>query len=140
MARYIDADKLIQRLEREVESCKDPSKGSAQGFKMAIFIAQTLPDEQVAPRAVVDALKLEVENEILKRERQRQILNHYALQYGTVRDQQAVIDKAKSEVAWEIFAEIERLMFDGLIGGKYPAKVIAPEKYAELKKKYTGGE
>jgi hypothetical protein len=50
MARYIDADKLIQRLEREVESCKDPSKGSALGFKMAILIAQTLADEQVVPR------------------------------------------------------------------------------------------
>jgi hypothetical protein len=50
MARYIDADKLIQRLEREVESCKDTSKGSALGFKMAILIAQTLADEQVVPR------------------------------------------------------------------------------------------
>jgi hypothetical protein len=57
MARYIDADKLIQRLEREVESCKDPSKGSALGFKMAIFIAQTLADEQVVPRAEIDRLK-----------------------------------------------------------------------------------
>lgn len=45
----------------------------------------------------------------------------------------------RAEVAREIFAEVERLMFDGLIGGKYPAKVIAPEKYAELKKKYTEG-
>lgn len=140
MPRYIDAEKLIQRLEREVESCKDTSKGSALGFKMAISFAETLSDEQVAPRAVVDALKLEVENEILKRDRLQQILNSYALQYGTVKDQQEVIDKAKSEVAWEIFKELERLMFDGLIGGKYPAKVIAPEKYAELKKKYTGGE
>lgn len=54
MARYIDADKLIQRLEREVESCKDPSKGSALGFKMAISIAQTFRrEEDIAPRAEV---------------------------------------------------------------------------------------
>ena len=42
-----------------------------------------------------------------------------------------------SEVARGIFAEIEKLMLDGEIGGKYPAKVINPDKYAELKKKYT---
>ena len=42
-----------------------------------------------------------------------------------------------SDVAREIFEEIERLMLDGVIGDKYPAKVIYPEKYAELKKKYT---
>ena len=41
-----------------------------------------------------------------------------------------------SKVAREIFEEIERLMLDGEIGGKYPAKVINPDKYAELKKKY----
>jgi hypothetical protein len=50
MPRYIDAEKLIQKLEREVKSCKDPSKGSALGFKRAIFIAQTLAYEQVVPR------------------------------------------------------------------------------------------
>lgn len=42
-----------------------------------------------------------------------------------------------SDLAAKIFAEIEGLMLDGAIGGKYPAKVINPEKYAELKKKYT---
>ena len=46
----------------------------------------------------------------------------------------------RAEVAREIFEEIERLMLDGAIGGKYPAKVINPDKYAELKKKYTEGE
>lgn len=45
-----------------------------------------------------------------------------------------------SEVAEEIFAEIDNLMLDGAIGGKYPIKVINPDKYAELKKKYTEGE
>lgn len=45
-----------------------------------------------------------------------------------------------AEVAREIFEEIERLMLDGVIGGKYPAKVINPEKFAELKKKYMGAD
>ena len=44
--------------------------------------------------------------------------------------------RKESEVAEKIFAELETLMLDGEIGGKYPAKVINPEKYAELKNKY----
>ena len=43
----------------------------------------------------------------------------------------------RSEVAREIFEGLERLMLDGAIGGKYPAKVINPDKYAEFKKKYV---
>ena len=34
----------------------------------------------------------------------------------------------------EVFSEIEKIMFDGEIGGKYATKVIAPGKYAELKR------
>lgn len=45
--------------------------------------------------------------------------------------------KRLSEEKAEIFAEIERLMLDGAIGGKYAVKVINPDKFAELKKKYT---
>ena len=47
-------------------------------------------------------------------------------------------DKIARRVAAEIFAEIERFMLDGAIGGKYPTKLINPDKYAELKKKYIG--
>ena len=39
--------------------------------------------------------------------------------------------------ASDIFAEVEMVMLDGAIGGRYPVKVINPDKYAELKKKYT---
>ena len=45
-----------------------------------------------------------------------------------------------SDVAEEIFAEIEEYMLPALIGNKFPAKVINPDKFAELKKKYTEGE
>ena len=41
-----------------------------------------------------------------------------------------------SEISKEIFDDIEQLMLDGEIGGKYPAKVINPDKYIELKKKW----
>ena len=53
---------------------------------------------------------------------------------------QEVEKDLQAEVAREIFADIEKLMLDGAIGGKYPTKVINPDKYAELKKKYTGRE
>ncbi len=43
----------------------------------------------------------------------------------------------KTEVAREIFAEIEKLLLDGRIGGKYSVRCINPYKYAELKNKYT---
>lgn len=42
----------------------------------------------------------------------------------------------RADVAMEIFEEIEGLMWDAVIGGKYPAKVINPDKFAELKQKY----
>jgi hypothetical protein len=44
----------------------------------------------------------------------------------------------KSEVAREIFDELDRMLLDGFIGHKYPTKIIHPDTYAELKKKYTG--
>lgn len=44
--------------------------------------------------------------------------------------------RKSTDVAREIFEEIEGLMWDAVIGGKYPAKVINPDKYAELKQKY----
>lgn len=50
------------------------------------------------------------------------------------------IYRKQSDTAKEIFVKLENLMLDGEIGGKYPAKVINPAKYAELKKKYTKGE
>ena len=62
-------------------------------------------------------------------DRLTKIINSYTLQYGTVKDQQAVIDKAKAEVATEIFEEIEKIC----VG------MQDFTDYAELKKKYTEG-
>jgi len=53
---------------------------------------------------------------------------------------QKYIAKIKAEVAREIFEVLDRMMLDGAIGGKYPAKVINPDKFSELKKKYTGDQ
>ena len=86
MPRYIDAEKLIQKLEREVKSCKDPSKGSALGFKMAISFAETLSDEQVVPRERYDRVMDNLKAVLAERAEE------------------------KSEVAREIFAEIRKIV------------------------------
>ncbi len=52
-------------------------------------------------------------------------------------DNEEFIEVIKHNFASEIFAEIEKLMLDGKIGDKYSAKVINPDKYTELKNKYT---
>ena len=83
-------------------------------------------DADVAPRAEVERLE--------------RILNSYALQYGTVRDKQKVIDEAKSEVAREIFEEIERyIALNSYQGDAFTGRFLSIEledDIAELKKKY----
>lgn len=74
-------------------------------------------------------------------ERLERICNSYALQYGTVTDQQKVIDKAKAEIAREIFEEMQSCLIQRHWNG---LDIISFEfdavKYAELKKKYTEEE
>lgn len=98
--RPIDADALLMRLPDDLQY-----KASV---KRVLIQAPTL---DVIPREEVDRL--------------RHTLDSYALQYGTVKDQHAVIDRIKEETAREIFEEIDIL-------GTYN-----PTLYAELKKKYT---
>ena len=77
-------------------------------------------------------------------ERLKHILDCYALQYGTVKDQQKVIDEANGEFAREIFEEIEE-MLGGLMreynkGSRFSdADVVRYVYYleTELKKRYT---
>lgn len=63
MARYIDADKLIAHLKDEIEGCKPPFSGRANGksiaygtelgLKSAISFAETLSTADVAPKSEV---------------------------------------------------------------------------------------
>lgn len=95
-----------------------------KGLAMARGVIDETPTADVVPRAEVERLE--------------QILNSYALQYGTVKDQQEVIDKIKRETAMEMFEEIEKCWkynFDGIT--EYE---ISKEDFDEFKKKYTGGE
>ena len=65
-------------------------------------------------------------------DRLQHILDSYALQYGTVMDKHIVIEKAREEVAREIFEEIEDVINN--IG--YFDEI----DFKALKKKYTESE
>ena len=60
----------------------------------------------------------------------------YKYKQDLIAEEQAKATAYGKSVAREIFEKIEGLMWDAVIGGKYPAKVINPDKFAELKKKY----
>ena len=148
MARYIDADALKERLKDFSKRCRD---GRKQGVDFVLDCV--LPDistADVASRSEVEALEKEID-------RLKNILDYYALQYGTVKSQQQVIDRAKSEVAREIFEEIDK-RFETLLESypcngefedaksfvnfhwKYIRHSIMRDYDAELKQKYTEGE
>ena len=109
MAEYVRVDNLEVSDYVTVWDCNCSEYGKQT--VMAVDDLQYLPTADVVPREEVDRL--------------RHILNSYALQYGTVKDQQAAIDRIRQEHAREIFAVIDTL-------GTYN-----PTLYAELKKKYT---
>lgn len=131
--RYINAYDFAETIENlDITVAGKPARWNDAKYTVLQEIAQC-PDADVVPRAEIDRLKLELENEALKREKLEQILNSYALQYGTVKDQQEVIDKVKRETAKEIFAEIQEDCFDQFGYFEY-------EAFIKLKQKYTEGE
>jgi hypothetical protein len=91
--RYIDKDKLIRDLI-------DNRNFYPAIVKRAI---ENAPTEDVVPRAEAEKADKEIE-------RLTKILKNYALQYGTVKDQQKVIEQAKQEVAREILDEFEQII------------------------------
>lgn len=127
MPRYIDAEKLLEKAE-EIEWFNEGT-----GYYDLINIVHKY-DVETAPTADVVP-----ESEV---ERLRAICNSYALQYGTVRDQQKVIDEAKREIAREIFEEISKASVDWgcycvtLSKGAFLAEDVN-RTLTELKKKYT---
>ncbi len=140
MQRYIDADKLIAHLKDEIEGCKPPFCGRANGksiaygtilgLKSAISFAETLSTADVVPKSEVE--RLEKENETLTIQR-----NAWYLAAERVGED---LQKAKAEVARDIFAAIEfdihNLDFD-----REETRAIAIEGViANLKKIYTEGE
>ena len=166
MARYTDTDKAIAHLKGE---CVEKYPASFyNGILASAKEISNLPTADVVPKSEYDAVVSAVDNstkEFLKLhdeyqsanaeiERLKHILDCYALQYGTVKEQQDVIDKANQEFASEIFEEIEKIIQDRKnkeIQRQGDNKLISPFTYslgaleiiefqiAELKKKYTEG-
>ena len=134
MARYIDAEALTDRmLERYNDLCEEHGDYDhyTTGYGDAIDVIENAPTADVVPNSEVERLE--------------HILDSYALQYGTVTEQQEIIDEAKAEVAREIFEEISKASADW---GCYCISAFkwgyvttdVSKTLAELKKKYTESE
>lgn len=92
--------------------------------------------------AEIERLKATAELAEVETERLKQINNSYALQYGTVKDQQKVIDEAKSEDVKEIFEEVEKILAKNIAWGStgpviYYKTNEVDDALVELKKKYN---
>ena len=124
MARYIDADALLEKIGKkksEVGKARYPD-----GFNDAIARVRSMISKastaNVAPRAEVERQKVEIE----------------ALKIANEKMYSA-IEKTKAELAMEIFEEIEKIRVVRKIikDGEIIFDVTA--EYAALKKKYTEG-
>ena len=126
MARYIDADKYVEYLEKEICSkCIDEVCGAC-GLDSARWIAEEFPTEDVVPKSEV--------KKIFEKLKERECSNSvcawcvHASAYGRRNEEcdKPYIDKnGKEQKACYVYAKFESLIDNEL---------------AELKKKYTGGK
>jgi hypothetical protein len=126
MPKYIDADILKERLEDFSKWCRD---GRKQGVDFVLDCPlPDIPTADVVPRSEVEGL--EKENEILSK-------SNKTLAFSRTRIE-AEIEKAKQEVAREIFEEIEKNMvtIDDIDFNRFRA--IGRRTFEELKKKHIG--
>jgi hypothetical protein len=129
MARYIDADKLKNRMFNYYECVnentgKDNYRGETlMNYEVADMIEDCIdnaPTEDVVPRS-------EVEGYIVN-------MNAYGLTAKRLAEENEQMKQAKQEAAKEIFEEIENKFHDDDFGDW----VIDFMEYQELKKKYIG--
>jgi hypothetical protein len=131
MARYIDAEHLMQKLSRMIDFCeKHKVSGLNALFQMGDAIMDC-PTADVAPKSEVAAVKIELEA-------MRTAANAYKMHY----------EKAKSEVeqfpciAYNKKHERYQVIHKGKDGRIFASKLHHTRKdaeiaLAELKKKYT---
>ena len=140
MARYIDADKLIAHLKDEIEGCKPPFGGRANGksiaygtelgLKSAISFAETLSTADVAPKSEVERL------------------SHKCDECAGCTQWKCDCANIKLEVAREIFEDIWASIAthaftaksEDYEDGAYDTIEWVDSKIAEVEKKYTEGE
>ena len=120
--RPIDADKLADRFKA---SPVFRNMGYEGNFLLVIVL------DLLGNAPTADVVPLEEVHHL------RHILDDYAIQYGTAKDQHAVIKRIKAEVAREIFAEIEPCHAIGDFTGDKVYYAIRVEDYNKCKKKYT---
>lgn len=139
MPRYTDIDQLIDKVEETTWYHINKNGELVMGANSETDIPLYKHSDITRVLAEAPVIDVVPESEV---ERLKSICNSYALQYGTVRDQQKVIDEAKREVAMEIFEEISKASVDWgcycvtLSKGAFLAEDVN-RTLTELKKKYT---
>lgn len=164
MPRYIDADALIKKIfpyDLVDEKCYSINAKAVHEEIKKAPTADVILRSELAVHSVQDAatiLNLQESNKKLEAEveRLKHILDSYALQYGTVKEQQDVIDKANQEFASEIFGKIKEKISSMHYNANTTRKTVKveelkeqvdwvlhevmPNVIAEIEKKYTEGE
>ena len=121
MARYIDADKLVEMYERSIKeewNKKTAPSSWADAYDCVIADIDDAPAADVAPRADVDKLEYTLigvmhcvdkwlDGDELK---QDEVNRAITMREKTLR----IVENARAEVAREIFDEIEREITDAL--------------------------
>lgn len=137
MARYIDADKLIEHLKDEIKACepvfdgrangKSIAYGTELGLKSAISFAETLATVDVAPKSEVKkyAQIHKYIFETITEGCDYETAEAYEKAYNKELSKLVDHTTTKSEVAREIFEEIDKTVFADM------------DFFKELKKKYT---
>lgn len=125
--RPIDADKVMEEINR------------IGGHNLCEW-------ETIGVKALIDGQPTADAVPMAEVERLQHILDSYALQYGTVKDQREVMDRIKQETARKIFEEIENIVaaddihedleYEELLGA-YAAINRIKRKVLEYKKKYV---
>jgi hypothetical protein len=136
MPRYIDADALLNELKEEIEF-DSPMYNEVEnnwlkrGLRIARKDVKHFPSADVVPRSEVEILKVRLE----MAEKAYKGLSEL---YHT--DTDALVEarrKTEAEVAREIFAEIEKLLYIGIVEHVNCIDAYVKKGYAELKKKYV---
>lgn len=135
MARYIDSDALIEDIQETVcGKCGDISDGikcKSCGIDDTLGFLENAPTADVVPKSEVDKWKNAAK--IANKEREK-LSNHYFI--DTQIGNGTPLQRAKRELASEIFEEIEKILNEKFLIN-HGVVLISKEDFAELKNKYT---
>lgn len=118
-ARYAIMDYIGEQTVSKYASSAE-CKAARYGAEGAMYAIEDAPTADVAPRAEVDRLQ--------------HILDSYALQYGTVKDQREVIDQIRRAIARDIVmgAKATLLDYHSQEGEKYSKSLSKTKKQFDI--------